>query len=61
MTTLSTDLLFEPKVWQDHVGAYFREKLVYGQFAFNPDPSEQMKKAGFSQTAIDKYLKKQRE
>lgn len=58
MTTLSTDLLFEPKVWQDHVGAYFREKLVYGQFAFNPDPSEQMKKAGSGDTIAFPYYGK---
>lgn len=31
--TLSTDLLFEPKVWSDHVKAYFDDKLVYGAFA----------------------------
>ena len=33
MSTLSTDLLFEPKVWSDHIQAYFDQKLVYGAFA----------------------------
>ncbi|MCK5880845.1 MAG: hypothetical protein KAG18_03155 [Sinobacterium sp.] len=33
MTTKSTDLLFEPKVWSDHVQAFFDEQLVYGAFA----------------------------
>ncbi len=31
--TASTDLLFEPKVWSDHVKAYFDDKLVCGAFA----------------------------
>jgi hypothetical protein len=31
--TQSTDLLFEPKVWSDHIKAYFDDKLVYGAFA----------------------------
>ncbi len=31
--TASTDLLFEPKVWSDHVKAYFDDKLVFGAFA----------------------------
>lgn len=29
----SSDVVFEPKVWSDHVQAYFDEKLVYGAFA----------------------------
>lgn len=32
--TVSTDFTFEPKVWQDHVMAYFDRLLVYGAFAF---------------------------
>lgn len=31
--TLSSDWVFEPKVWQDHIEAYFDRKLVYGAFA----------------------------
>lgn len=31
--TLSTDWAFEPKVWHDHVDAYFGEKLMFGAFA----------------------------
>lgn len=31
--TQSSDFVFEPKVWQDHVRAYFDKKLVYGSVA----------------------------
>jgi hypothetical protein len=31
--TESSDFLFEPKVWSDHIRAYFDQKLVYGAFA----------------------------
>lgn len=31
--TKSSDFVFVPKVWQDHVQAYFDRKLVVGQFA----------------------------
>lgn len=31
--TTSSDFVFEPKVWHDHVSAYFDQKLVYGAFA----------------------------
>lgn len=31
--TTSADFVFEPKVWSDHVKAYFDKKLVFGQFA----------------------------
>lgn len=31
--TQSSDFVFVPKVWQDHVQAYFDRKLVVGQFA----------------------------
>ena len=37
MTTVSSDFAFRPKVWQDHVSAFFRKKLVYGQFALMDD------------------------
>lgn len=31
--TVAADFVFEPKVWQDHVRAYFDRKLVYGSVA----------------------------
>jgi hypothetical protein len=31
--TQSSDFVFEPKVWQDHIRAYFDKKLVFGRFA----------------------------
>lgn len=31
--TVAADFVFEPKVWGDHVSAYFDRKLVYGAFA----------------------------
>ena len=31
--TLSTNWNFNPVVWQTHIDAYFRQKLVYGAFA----------------------------
>jgi N4-gp56 family major capsid protein len=31
--TQSSDWLFSPKVWQDHISAYFDRKLVWGAFA----------------------------
>jgi hypothetical protein len=35
--TRSSDFVFEPKVWQDHIEAYFDKKLVYGAFALRND------------------------
>lgn len=35
--TLSVDFKFEPKVWQDHIMAFFNEKLVFGAFAYRDD------------------------
>lgn len=35
--TQSSDWSFSPKVWADHVEAYFDRKLVYGAFAFRDD------------------------
>lgn len=32
-STASTDFAFSPKVWSDHVMAFFRSKLIYGAFA----------------------------
>jgi N4-gp56 family major capsid protein len=34
-TTLPADFAFEPKVWKDHIDAYFPRKLVYGAFAMS--------------------------
>lgn len=35
--TVSADFAFAPKVWQDHIMAYFDRKLVYGAFALRDD------------------------
>ena len=35
--TVSTDWNFAPKVWQDHIMAYFRQKLVWGSVALVDD------------------------
>lgn len=35
--TVAADFVFEPKVWQDHVRAYFDRKLVYGSVALRND------------------------
>jgi len=37
MYTQSSDFAFAPKVWQDHIMAYFDRKLVYGAFALRDD------------------------
>jgi hypothetical protein len=35
--TQSSDFVFEPKVWQEHIRAYFDEKLVFGAIAAKDD------------------------
>lgn len=35
--TVAADFVFEPKVWQDHISAYFDRRLVYGAFALRDD------------------------
>jgi hypothetical protein len=35
--TQSSDFVFEPKVWSDHIKAYFDRMLVYGAFAVKND------------------------
>ena len=35
--TISTDFVFEPLVWQDHIRAYFDRKLVLGAIALKND------------------------
>ncbi len=37
MSTQSADFNFTPKVWKDHIEAYFRKKLVFGAFALTDD------------------------
>lgn len=36
-STVAADFAFVPKVWQDHIMAYFDRKLVYGAFALRDD------------------------
>lgn len=33
MTTQASDIVFVPKVWSDHINAFFLKKLVFGAFA----------------------------
>lgn len=40
MSTQSADFNFTPKVWKDHIDAYFRQKLVFGAFAVTDDTLE---------------------
>jgi len=35
--TVAADFSFQPKVWQDHIMAYFDRKLVFGAFALRDD------------------------
>ncbi len=35
--TVAADFAFAPKVWQDHIMAYFDRKLVFGAFALRDD------------------------
>ncbi len=35
--TLPADFAFEPKVWKDHIKAYFDRKMILGQFAARDD------------------------
>lgn len=39
--TQSSDFVFEPKVWSDHIKAYFDRMLVYGAFAVKNDTLKQ--------------------
>lgn len=38
--TTSGDFVFEPKVWSDHIQAYFDQMLVFGQFALRNNELE---------------------
>jgi len=53
-STQSTDLLFDPKVWSDHIMAYFDDKLVYGAFALKNDT---LKAEGTGLTVTFPYYK----
>lgn len=35
--TVSTDFVFAPKVWKEHVAAFFRDKLLFGAIAMSDD------------------------
>lgn len=53
--TQSSDFVFEPKVWKDHVDAFFRDKLVFGALAVIDDtlksePGESVNFPYFKQT-----------
>lgn len=39
--TQSSDFVFQPKVWSDHIKAYFDRMLVYGAFAVKNDTLKQ--------------------
>lgn len=52
--TTAADFVFEPKVWSDHVKAYFDRYLVFGQFAVRND---QLKAEGSGLTVNFPYYK----
>lgn len=54
MSTQSSDFVFEPKVWSDHIQAYFDQKLVYGAFALRND---ELKAEGTGLTVNFPYYK----
>jgi hypothetical protein len=60
--TVAADFVFEPKVWKDHVAAYFRDKLVFGSLALLDDtltsaPGETVNFPYFKQTgAVEEPL-----
>jgi hypothetical protein len=53
--TTSADFVFTPKVWQDHVRAYFDKKLVFGSVALRND--ELKADAGKGDTVSFPYFK----
>jgi N4-gp56 family major capsid protein len=53
-STHAADFVFEPKVWSDHVKAYFDRYLVFGQFAVRND---QLKAEGSGLTVNFPYYK----
>lgn len=52
--TTSGDFVFEPKVWSDHIKAYFDQLLVFGQFALRND---ELKGEGTGLTVNFPYFK----
>ena len=52
--TVSTDFVFEPKVWSDHSMAHFDKKLVYGAFAITND---ELKAEGTGETVNFPFYK----
>jgi hypothetical protein len=53
-STSSGDFVFEPKVWSDHIQAYFDRFLVYGAFALRND---ELKAEGSGLTVNFPYFK----
>lgn len=53
-STSSSDFAFEPKVWSDHIQAYFDRMLVYGAFALRNDD---LKEEGTGLTVNFPYYK----
>lgn len=53
-STESSDFVFVPKVWSDHIQAYFDQYLVYGAFALRND---QLKAEGSGETVNFPYFK----
>ena len=53
-STSSSDFVFEPKVWSDHIQAYFDRYLVYGAFALRNDD---LKEEGSGLTVNFPYFK----
>lgn len=51
--TVDADYVFEPKVWSDHIQAYFDKFLVYGQYALRND---QLKAEGSGLTVNFPYF-----
>ena len=54
MSTQAADFVFAPKVWSDHIQAYFDKMLVYGQFALRNDT---LKAEGSGETVNFPYFK----
>lgn len=53
-STVAADFVFTPKVWSDHIQAYFDRYLVYGAFALRNDD---LKAEGSGETVNFPYFK----
>lgn len=53
--TVAADFAFEPKVWQDHIRAYFNQKLVFGSVALRDESLQE--DAGKGMTVNFPYFK----